>query len=425
MASLVKTVMVIDQTGKAVTTVSFPRHSCSSTQRTYTNNPQQSKQLIDVFKGAKSAYRERKAEIVAGRQYELEEKRARRAHKAQTIDDRSVASSRRHPTSKHSSRRPEAERHHTTDSVRTRTSPRSRLSPRSYSYDVDGNPMPRHELARRHTDRSSNFSPPATPTRALTTPATADEIDMDLAYGDIPPPLPVARTDEEAEMNSLVEKVRKLLEEAECLQYTASQTIANLKKNPDAMAAVGLTLAEISSLATKLSPGVLMALKGSAPAVFALLASPQFLIAGGVAVGVTVIAIGGLKVVQSIRAKNAAAKEDPGMDELLEIGSDVNRIDSWRRGIAEFEEQSVGTSVDGEFITPTAAAMSNLELSESGIEKLSKGGEKRKKKEKKESSSKSVSSKDSKSGGKDKKDKKEKKEKKPSQLRLMFRGESA
>lgn len=384
---------------------------------------------MDVFKGAKSAYRERKAEIVAGRQFELEEKRARRAHKVQkTIDDRSVASSHRSSSSKkHSSRRPKAERHHTTGSVR---SPRSPLSPRSYSYDADGYPMSGQEIARRQTDRSSGFSPPATPTRAMTTPAAGEDIDMDLAYGDIPPPLPVARIDEEAEMRGLVETVKKLLEEAECLQYTASQTIANLKKNPDAMAAVALTLAEISNLATKLSPGVLMAMKGSAPAVFALLASPQFLIAGGVAVGVTIVAIGGYKVMQKIKAKNAAAKEDQGMDEMLEIGSDVslNRIDHWRRGIAVVEEQSVGTSVDGEFITPTAAAMSRLELSESGREKMARGKD-GKKKEKKDKESKSVSSKDSKSGGKEKKDKKEKekekKEKKPSQLRLMFRGESA
>lgn len=318
------------------------------------------------------------------------------------------------------------ERQYTTGSTTAPRSPRSPLSPRSFTFDVDGNPLPRQELIRRHTDHESGFTPPATPTRALTTTAAAEEIDMDLAYGDIPPPLPVARIDEEAEMKSLISKVKKLLEEAECLQYSASATIANLQKNPDAMAAVALTLAEISNIASKMAPGALLAMKGSAPAVFALLASPQFLIAGGVAVGVTIVALGGYKVIKKIKASHSA-KEDPGMDEMLEIGGDVSRIDNWRRGIAEVEAQSTGTSVDGEFITPHAAALSRLDLSESVIPPSPKDGEK-KKKSKKASSSKSVSSKESKGSDKSKKEKKgkpEKKEKKPSPLRLMFTGHSA
>lgn len=393
----------------------------------HANYYMQSKQLINVFKEAKSAYRERKAEIVAGRQIELEEKRARRSLKAQTMDDRSVASSGRTSRSRHTSRRPTTERHHTTGPEMGRTSPRSPLSPRSFTFDVDGNPMSRQELARRHTDHHSGFSPPVTPTRALTTSAAREEIDMDLAYGDIPPPLPVARVDEEVELKGLINKVKQLLEEADCLQHTASATIANLQKNPDAMAAVALTLAEISNIASKMAPGALLAMKGSAPAVFALLASPQFLIAGGVAVGVTIVAIGGYKVIKKIKANHAASKEEPGMDEMLELG-DVSRINNWRRGIAEVESQSVGTSVDGEFITPHAAALSRLNLSEGGMPPISNDGEKKKKKSKKTSDSKSVSSKDSKSSDKSKKEKKEKrekKEKKPSQLRLMFTGQSA
>lgn len=364
-----------------------------------------------MFNEAKSAYRERKAEIVAGRQHEREEKLMRRALRAQEHEDRSVSSSRKSSRSKHSSKRPTTERHHTTP-----------LSPRSFTFDADGKTSPRKELVRRHTDRESGFTPPTTPTRALTTPAAAEEVDMDLAYGDIPPPLPVATIDEEAELKSLVNKVKKLLEEAECLQYTATTTIKNLQKNPDAMAAVALALTEISNLLTKMAPGALVALKGSAPAVAALLASPQFLIAGGVAVGVTVVAFGSYKIIKKIKAKHSA-KEDPGMDEMLEIGVDVNSIDNWRRGIAEVEAQSFGTSVDGEFITPHAAAVSRLNLNEDAMPPISKEGEKKQKKSKKGSDSKSVSSKDSKSSGKskgDKKEKREKKEKKPSQLRLMF-----
>ena len=57
--------------------------------------------------------------------------------------------------------------------------------------------------------------------------------------------------------------------------------MTSLQKNPEAMAAIALTLAEISNIASKMAPGALMALKTGAPAVFALLAAPEFLIAGG------------------------------------------------------------------------------------------------------------------------------------------------
>lgn len=256
---------------------------------------------------------------------------------------------------------------------------------------------------------------------------------MDLAYGPIPPPLPVANPADDSEFKGLVNKVKALLEEADCLQYSVSATIASLQKNPDAMAAVALTLAEISNIATKMAPGVLVTMKGSAPAVFALLASPQFLIAGGVAVGVTIVALGGYKIIKKIRANNAV--EDPGMDEMLEIGGDVSAIDNWRRGIAEAEEQSLGTSVDGEFITPEAFTLSKSNLND-------KGASETRRKEvgsgsKKSSSAKGASETSSKTGSKGSsrgssrgsskgseqggsKGKREKKAKKPSPLRLMF-----
>lgn len=252
---------------------------------------------------------------------------------------------------------------------------------------------------------------------------------MDLAYGPIPPPLPVATQANDTEFKSLVNRVKGLLEEADCLQYSVSATIASLQKNPDAMAAVALTLAEISNIATKMAPGVLASMKVSAPAVFALLASPQFLIAGGVAVGVTIVALGGYKIIKKIRAKNAV--DDPDMDEMLEIG-DVSTIDNWRRGIAEAEEQSVGTSVDGEFITPEAFTLSKLILNDKSASETQKGGVGSG--SKKSSSTKGASEMSSKTGSKGSsggdlkggeqggsKGKKEKKVKKPSPLRSMFR----
>ena len=266
----------------------------------------------------------------------------------------------------------------------------------------------------------------------MTSPASpSSNIDMDLAYGPIPPPLPVAYEADDTEFKGLVNKVKALLDEADCLQHSVSATIASLQKNPDAMAAVALTLAEISNIATKMAPGVLASMKGSAPAVFALLASPQFMIAGGVAVGVTIVALGGYKIIKKIRAKNA--EEDPGMDEMLEIGGDLSAIDNWRRGIAEAEEQSVGTSVDGEFITPEAFTLSKLNLNDSSTAKEINGrkvksGSKKSSSTKasSETASRTASKRSSKGSSKgseqgDSKRTKEKKAKKPSPLRLMFK----
>lgn len=154
------------------------------------------------------------------------------------------------------------------------------------------------------------------------------------------------------------------------------------------MAAVALTLAEISNIASKMAPGVLTAMKGSAPAVFALLASPQFLIAAGVGIGVTVVMFGGYKIIKKIKAKNAARKEG-SMDEMMEIdGEEINRINAWRRGIVApaGDDESVGTSVDGEFITPLAASMRGMETRED-LTVLSEGRlseKERRKREKKE-----------------------------------------
>lgn len=189
---------------------------------------------------------------------------------------------------------------------------------------------------------------------------------MDLAYGHLHPET-LARLDDEVELKGLVGKVKNLLDEADCIQHSVTSTIAHLQKNPEAMAAVALTLAEISNLLTKMAPGMLTSLRAASPAVFALLASPQFLIAGGVAVGVTIVAFGGYKIIKKIKANKQAA-ENPGVEELLEFRGDVSRIETWRRGISEVgaNDPSIisGPSVEGEFITPQAAALSRLTLND-------------------------------------------------------------
>ena len=117
-------------------------------------------------------------------------------------------------------------------------------------------------------------------------------------------------------------------------------------------------------------------------------------------------------------------KENAKMDEMLEIGVDVDSINNWRRGISDCDDTrsviSTGTSVEGEFMTPHAAALSKLDLN-AKEDRRSKHG----RSSSKASSSKSESSRRSKaasqgsSKGKEKKSM-EKKEKKPSPLRLMF-----
>jgi hypothetical protein len=277
---------------------------------------------------------------------------------------------------------------------------------------------------------------------------------MDLAYGDYSdaPPLPLARIEDTRELNEKLTGLQRMLEEVNCLQHSAGATIENLQKNPEALAAVGLTLAEISTMVTKLAPGALPGIKASFPAIMALLASPQFAIAAGVAVGVTIIAFGGYKIVKKIQAANRekkdsvlmledegegegeAAGEEPAtpaetMDELRELSS----VEKWRRGIADEQARSVGTSVDGEFITPLASRtlIEEGKLTEADFKpkESDKDKKKREKKSRKAESEagKSVrserSSRSSSSKTKDKKEKEKKKE--PSGLKLLFSGHSA
>lgn len=204
------------------------------------------------------------------------------------------------------------------------------------------------------------------------------KIDMNLAYGNIPPDL-AERTDladtDQGEATALVRRVESLLDEANCVQHSASAMIQHLKETPEAAAAVALTLSELSAVAAKMSPAILGLLKGGSPAVFALLASPQFLIASGLAVGVTVVCFGGWKIVKRVqqeRALQAAlayqqlpAPEEPmdrpvlqrahtyagSYDEALVLDEELSTIETWRRGIEPLGDDE---SADLELITPEA-----------------------------------------------------------------------
>ena len=378
MAAITQTISVVNRSGKVVNT---------------------SKQLKNVFKEAKSAYLERKAELQTERQNK-EQRELRKALTASSVtsDSRTyttestVRPSHARRTSSYANRRPanDSRRYSSSRSSRSSVS-QSPTSPSSISrstsqhdYDYYDDPRRDHrqrsgastprgsqapsrtstELVRRHTDMDLAVADRRRPDPRRLQTENASDVDLHLAYGEYHEgaltTVRDARGENEKELSSLVLKAKMLMDEANCAQHSVRAMIVHLQKNPDAMAAVALTLAEISNLASKMAPGALATIGKAAPAVLAILASPEFLIAGGVAVGVTIVALGGYKIIKKIKARKA---EEEGADEMLEIG-ELDRIDNWRRGITDVETASVATSVDGEFITPMAASMSQLRVNE-------------------------------------------------------------
>ncbi len=392
-----ETVTIINKSGKVVSTASFLSPSLRALL-----TPFQGKHLVNIFKDAKDAYNEKKAEIKAEHYARLKHKNiqklievreetrsnasSRHSHRSRShrskdngepsrppltsahlsqISEGSVASSRRSRSSHHGS--------HRAKSPQSLRSPRGYQAPYFENEDIAAHPG----MTRRHTDippgptqsaLSRGTLPPQYESQLAVRPLLrarsnpdfhSENIDMNLAYGQLPHDLQmlsVMEAQKEEQLKATMSKLDHLLLEAQCLQHSATAIIANLQANPEAMAAVALTLAEISNLLTKMSPSILGALKASSPAVFALLASPQFLIASGVAIGVTVVMFGGFKIIKRIQASNEARKEANRVDEAMVFdGIEMGSIESWRRGIAEVEAQSVSTSVDGEFITPEAA----------------------------------------------------------------------
>lgn len=421
-----------------------------------TINPQ-SKHIVSVFKEAKAAYRERKAEIKAEKEAAYQAKKLNEGVRTLRIDDdvQSRASSHRSKHSKAPHRakthkstreRPAMERGYT-DSFYANDSPRS--SRHRFEQDLAGDARDAHrmEIARRNSDQHPSRSSQTAVTRRKSEPY----IDMDLAYGDIPPPLPAKKYDD-GELKEKASKITMLLEEANCLQYSVTQTIENLQKNPEALAAVSLTLAEISTIIGKMGPGVLMTLKGSFPAVAALLLSPQFMIAGGVAVGVTIVALGGYKIVKKIQADNAekaAMAEVPmagrgrvdsgaNLDQLDELEpAELSRVEMWRRGIADVEAESAGTSIDGEFITPGASRqliaagvldeddLKSRRSARSRVDSEHRPKSHRAKSERSVKTSKTTSKTADTRRSKTVKESSKKKEKEPSGLKMLFRSHTA
>ncbi|KAK0388828.1 hypothetical protein NLU13_5071 [Sarocladium strictum] len=370
------------------------------------------KELFSIFKDAKESYLDKKAEIktlqraqtfdqtrsVSGRGresvYDYDPYRTDRALPRRSFDEYSEASSKR--------------------SYRTR-------SVRSYHHGADAVPRSRPALTEynlKTLSEVSSVAPSRAPPNAYRSPfaetMTRDladarsmaiterrpsgqlarrrslseldqnkalvrkpkEIDMDLAYGSMPPDLEHMveldpNYDDGKKAKLLVRKVEGLLTECDCLKHSAGAIIKRLQEDPNAAASVALTLTELSKVVGKMSPAVLPILKGSSPAVFALLASPQFLIGTSIVAGVTVIMFGGWKIVKKVR-ENQVAREalgyegvpdgrpaplrtqsevSAGFDEALIVDDELSTIESWRRGIAPFGDDA---SADMELITPQA-----------------------------------------------------------------------
>ncbi|KFX94647.1 hypothetical protein O988_06173 [Pseudogymnoascus sp. VKM F-3808] len=389
-----------------------------------------SKHLLNIFKEAKYAYQEKKAEIRAYIHGKNQDKLARKLENVRLEETRSVASSRRSHRS-HKSHRPKREgessrrpatalternlaaaseasgsvagSRHGSRPATSHRAPTEYHTPYQAPYFEDYNAS-RPTLVRHHTDYPPSYAPgpmvsvaphydsspmvtvaprnayhdyppPPPLQRSMTSPNPhhGDDIDMNMAYGELPPDLamqvyPAQQANREQELNGLMSKLDHLMVEAHCVQHTATTIIASLQKNPEAMAAVALTLAEISNVLTKMGPGFLTAIKGSSPAIFALLCSPQFLIAGGVAVGVTIVMFGGYKIIKKIQKEINDKKEESRVDEAMVFNADNYSIESWRQGIAEVGAQSVSTSVDGEYITPKAEILRKQRIRDRAME---------------------------------------------------------
>jgi hypothetical protein len=396
--ALEQTITIVNNSGKIISTVCIP---FAQYRFIFILTLFQGKQLFSIFKEAQGTYKEKKAQIKHEQNLQrsqsfdvrdlppqpayLDDDRSR-YYPPRTIDQRSEAGSQR--------------------------SRRSRSVQSRQDFDVRSRKALTLDNLERHTEISATapskaptlvYKNPYTETMAMAQPRTMPpsaygdgqmvprnrstgelvqmkprkQIDMDLAYGSMPPDLK-DRTDldpqyvDEKQAMGLVHRVEGLLTEAHCLHHSATHTMSELQKNPDHAAAVALSLAELSKIVKKSSPALLGLLKTGSPAVFSLLSSPQFLIGTSIAAGVTVICFGGWKIFQKMKEEKAAREAFEGVpmdrpapmrtqseytveygpvyDEALILDDDLSSIETWMRGIPAGDAESV----DMELITPTA-----------------------------------------------------------------------
>ncbi|EWC46390.1 hypothetical protein DRE_04333 [Drechslerella stenobrocha 248] len=115
----------------------------------------------------------------------------------------------------------------------------------------------------------------------------------------LPPPPPEV-DEEEDHLTALFTQVQDIIDHAAAAQSSVITLVEALRRDPETLAMVGITLAEISTIIAKMSPAALAGVKLSWPMVFTFLASPQFAIVAGVGIGTTIILLGGYKIIKKM-----------------------------------------------------------------------------------------------------------------------------
>ncbi|KAK6343730.1 hypothetical protein TWF730_011319 [Orbilia blumenaviensis] len=124
--------------------------------------------------------------------------------------------------------------------------------------------------------------------------------------------------EEDDHLTALFTQVQDIIDHAAAAQSSVVTLVDALRREPETLAMVGLTLAEISTIVAKLSPAALAGAQISWPVVFSFLASPQFAIVAGGVIGTTVILLGGYKII-----KKMIYGEPAKPPEIIDMGGTV------------------------------------------------------------------------------------------------------
>ncbi|RKF75456.1 hypothetical protein GcM1_233003 [Golovinomyces cichoracearum] len=360
----VETVTIINKSGRIVST---------------------GRQIVNILKDATAAYQEKKIELKTESsshaerytQVQLENRSVRSSHRSSRLSRSRYSQSLGKSEDSESSILPLTAENlsYVTEGSLSSVPTKSRRSASLHQYHnrpEDTNyENSRPDISRRHTagpastilmPRASTLPPPyssqVSRTRSNPNFTYDKDIDMNLAYGHLPYEFRMngdLDLSQEYELHRTMSRLDELLIEAQCLHHTAVAIISHLQENPEAMAAVALTLAELSTILTKVSPSVLRTLATASPAIYALLTSPHFLIATGLAIGVTIVMFGGFQIVKQIQSNTEHRPQAIRMQsENVFDNFEMDSIKSWRRGVAEAEALSISSSVEGEYITPEA-----------------------------------------------------------------------
>ncbi|KAF3905262.1 hypothetical protein ABW21_db0205037 [Orbilia brochopaga] len=267
------TVEVVDKTGKAIHTSRTILGALREARDAYKAKRAERKAERDAEKAARRALKERAYE-----EQLREARRARREARRAIEDDGKSEERRRERKERHERRMIEA-----------------------------GGSA---ELAKDGSDTSSIYSAgqDSASTGQLTTRSMTDL--------SLPPPPPADEEDDH--LTALFLQVQDIIDHAAAAQSSVITLVEALRRDPETLAMVGITLAEISTIIAKLSPAALAGAKLSWPLVFSFLASPQFAIIAGVGIGTTVILLGGYKII-----KKMIYGEPAKPPEIIDMGGTV------------------------------------------------------------------------------------------------------